>query len=357
MNRGKPQKFTLLAEQIRQEIQSAGLRSGDKLPPERELARRCRCNHLTVRKALKQLAAQGIIHTIPGRGSFLGSPKTGRRPAQQSDRIGFIFPDDEIFYYRIFAAVERMAASRGLHPVVHLTGGSPRKENDLLNYFDHAGTPALIAVPNRLCAECYRRLRIPVLFFDMRLPELEIPQIISDDYSGALTATERLILLGHTRIAHIGSEYDYTGEQRLNGFLEAFRKYALPCRKQLIRMRYPSREWGYHAIRELFALKHPPSAVFCANDTIAAGVVNFCADRGIRIPEDLSVTGFGNTPTAEYLNLNSVSQNADKISGAICSNLDKLLNHEEVPPLTVIPTSYITRKSIRPLPGTAVGSR
>ena len=208
----------------------------------------------------------------------------------------------------------------------------------------------MIAVPNRLCTECYRRLRIPVLFFDMRLPELAIPQIISDDYSGALTATERLILLGHTRIAHIGSEYDYTGEQRLNGFLEAFRKYALPCRKQLIRMRYPSREWGYHAIRELFELKHPPTAVFCANDTIAAGVVSFCSDRGIRIPEDLSVTGFGNTPTAEYLNLNSVSQNADKISSAICSNLDKLLNHAELPPLTVIPTSYIARKSVQAPP-------
>ena len=347
MNRGKPQKFLFLAEEILKEAEDAGLQTGEQLPSERELARHFKCSHLTVRKALKRLSEQGLLHSKPGYGSFLGPADQSAVKGKSDDRIGFIFPDDEIFYYRIFAEVERMAASKGLHPVVHLTGGSVQKENRLLDYFDHSGIPALIAVPNRLCLKRYRTLKIPVLFFDMRLPELPVPQIISDDYSGALYAVERLILLGHTRIAHIGSEYDYTGEQRLNGFLDAFRKYSLPCRKQLIRMRYPSREWGYHAVRELFELKHPPTAVFCANDTIAAGVVNFCADRGISIPDELSVIGFGNTPTAEYLNLNSVSQNAGKISGAICSNLDLLLNQAEVPPLTVIPTSYIARSSVK----------
>ena len=347
MNRGKPQIFPLLAKKILHDARTAALHSGDKLPSEREMAACYACSHLTVRKALKQLSAQGSVHTVPGHGTFLGRPLSGRASGIQSDRIGFIFPDDEIFYYRIFAEVERMAASNGLHPVVHLTGGSVRKENELLDYFEHSGIQALIAVPNRMCAERYRTLKIPALFFDMRLSELPVPQIISDDYSGALNAAEQLIRLGHTRIAHIGSEYDYTGEQRLNGYLDAFRKYGLPIRRKLIKMRYPSREWGYHAARELFELKRPPTAIFCANDTIAAGVVNFCADRGIDIPEELSVVGFGNTPTAEYLNLNSVSQNQNKISGAICTNLGKLLNREEIPPLTVIPTTYIARQSVQ----------
>lgn len=341
MNRGKPQKYLTLAQEIWK--QTAGEKG--KLASERELARLYGCSHLTVRKALKHLADGGKIHSIPGRGWFRGNAVFPQRQ-KKNDQIGFIFPDDEIFYYRIFAEVERMAASNGLHPLVHLTGGSVRKEKELLEYFDQSAVQALIAVPNRECADAYRNLKIPVLFFDMRIPELDIPQIISDDYSGALAATEQLIRLGHTRIAHIGSEYDYTGEQRLNGYLDAFRKYGIKIRRKLIKMRYPSREWGYHAIRELFESKTMPTAVFCANDTIAAGVVNFCADRGIAIPEELSVTGFGNTQTAEYLNLNSVSQNDGKISGSICSNLSKLLNHEEIPPLTVIPTTCITRKSV-----------
>ena len=340
MNRGKPQKFDQLAGKIRLLTGP----DGGKLPSERELARRFGCSHLTVRKALKNLAVSDAVHAVPGKGWYAGPDDS---PRGMADQIGFMFPDDEIFYYRIFAQVERFTASNGLHPVVHLTGGSAEKENKLLDYFEQLHVQALIAVPNRLCAEHYRRLKIPVLFFDMRLSELEIPQIVSDDHSGAQTAVEQLISLGHVRIAHIGSEYDYTGEQRLNGYLDALRKYGLAERKQLIKMRYPSREWGYHAARELFELKRPPTAIFCANDTIAAGVVNFCADRGIDIPEELSVVGFGNTPTAEYLNLNSVSQNQNKISGAICTNLGKLLNREEIPPLTVIPTTYIARQSVQ----------
>ena len=340
MNRGKPQKFDHLAEAIRELTGPKGA----KLPSERELALRFSCSHLTVRKALGLLSRSGKVHAVPGRGWYAGPGGPMRRT---TDQIGFIFPDDEIFYYRIFAEVERVSASAGLHPVVHLTGGSEQKENKLLDYFEQSRMKALIAVPNRLCADHYRQLKIPVLFFDMRLPELDIPQIVSDDYSGALTAAEQLIRLGHVRIAHIGSEYDYTGEQRLNGYLDALRRYGLAGQKQLIKMRYPSREWGYHAARELFELKRPPTAIFCANDTIAAGVVNFCADRGIGIPEELSVIGFGNTPTAEYLNLNSVSQNQNKISGAICTNLGKLLEREEIPPLTVIPTTYIARQSVQ----------
>lgn len=339
MNRGKPRKFDLLADELRK----MAVPGRTKLPSERELAKLFSCSHLTVRKALKLLAARGTVHAVPGRG-WLPGPDSGCR--RKNDQIGFIFPDDEIFYYRIFAEVERMAASRGLHPVVHLTGGSVQKENELLDYFDKSGFNALIAAPSRFCAEHYRSLKIPVIFFDMRLADLDIPQIVSDDCTGALNAVERLIRLGHSRIAHIGSEYDYTGEQRLNGYLDALRKHGISRRRQLIRMRYPSRDWGYHAIRELFELKSPPTAVFCANDTIAAGVAGFCADRGIVIPDDLSVIGFGNTPTAEYLGLDSVSQNQNKISGAICSNLEKLLTRREIPPLTMIPTTYIARKSI-----------
>ena len=340
MNRGKPQKFDQLAGKIRLLTGP----DGEKLPSERELARRFGCSHLTVRKALKNLAASDAVHAVPGKGWYAGPDDSTRGMA---DQIGFMFPDDEIFYYRIFAQVERVTASNGLHPVVHLTGGSVEKENQLLDYFGQLHIQALIAVPNRLCAEHYRHLKIPVLFFDMRLPELGIPQIVSDDYSGARTAVEQLIGLGHVRIAHIGSEYDYTGEQRLNGYLDALHQSGLPASRQLIKMRYPSREWGYHAARELFELKRPPTAIFCANDTIAAGVVNFCADRGIGIPEELSVIGFGNTPTAEYLNLNSVSQNQNKISGAICTNLRNLLSGAEIPPLTMIPTTYVARKTVQ----------
>ena len=239
-----------------------------------------------------------------------------------------------------------MIASNNMHPVVHLTGGSEFKETELLDYCDKAGFLALIAVPNRLCAEHYRRMSIPVLFFDIPMEDVPIPQIVTDDHSGAFSATEHLISYGHRRIAHIGSEYDFTGEQRLNGFLDALAKHGIRHDKNLVKMRYPSREWGYYAARELFKGTKIPTAVFCSNDTIASGVMNYCAQNGIRVPQDLSVVGFGNTLTSEDLNLSSVSQNSEKIVNSLCSNLNLVLRGETPPSRIIIPTSFISRGTV-----------
>ncbi len=343
MNRGKPEKYIALAGSIQQLMQDMSLKSGDSLPSERKLAAHFKCNHITVRKALRLLAQKNIIHTIASKGNFAGAAPIQR---SRSNLIGFIFPEDEIFYYKIFSAVEKMIASNKLHPVVHLTGGSEIKETELLDYCDKAGFLALIAVPNRLCAEHYKRMNIPVLFFDIPMEELDIPQIVTDDYSGAFSATEHLIGYGHRRIAHIGSEYDFTGEQRLNGFLGALAKHGIRCDKNLIKMRYPSREWGYYAARELFKCTKTPTAVFCSNDTIASGVMNYCAQNGIRVPQDLSVVGFGNTLTSEDLNLSSVSQNSEKIVNSLCSNLNLVLRGEQPPRKIIIPTSFISRGTV-----------
>lgn len=346
MGRGKKEIYLTLAEEIRTLIRKKSFAPGERLPSEREFARQFSCNHLTVRKALKSLREEGVLHAVSSVGYFCG-----KAPEQKhilSDRIGFIFPDDEIFYYRIFAEFEAVISSAGFHPVLHLTGGSVHKERELLEYFERSSVRALVAAPNRFCTEQYRALRIPALFFDMPIPELEIPQIVSDDFQGAFNAVTYLIKLGHRRIAHIGCEYDYTGEQRLSGYLRALDSGHIARKNSLIRMRYPSREWGYHAIRDLFALRSVPTAVFCANDTIASGVLNYCADHSIAVPGELSVVGFGDTPTAEFLDLCSVNQNAGKISGALCENLWKLDRGEKVAPLTVIGTSLIIRKSAGP---------
>lgn len=337
-NRGKPQKYLQIALQIREML--AGGNPGDPLLPERALACHFHCNHLTVRKALRVLNLEGLIHTLPGKGSFLGAAEN------LSDQVGFIFPDDEIFYYRIFAAVEKVLVSKGLHPVVHLTASSPLRENKLLDYFEDLRVCCLIAAPNRECLERYRTLKIPALFFDVPAEGLEIPQIVTDDRSGACHAVEALLKLGHTRIAHIGNEYDFTGEQRLSGYFDAYIKSGMEPDRSLILMRYPSKEWGYYAARELFSGKRPPTAVFCSNDTIASGVVQFCGENHLSIPGDCSVIGYGNTPTAEFLNLSSVSQNTDKISGAICMNLEKILHHQFPAERTLIPTLFIPRSSI-----------
>ena len=74
--------------------------------------------------------------------------------------------------------------------------------------------------------------------------------------------------------------------------------------------------------------------------------MSFCAQNGIRVPQELSIVGFGNTLTSEDLNLSSVSQNSEKIVNTLCGNLNLVLRGETPPPKIIIPTSFISRGTV-----------
>ncbi len=342
MNRGKPEKYLALAESIRHYIQENKLRKNDMLPSERQMAEMFGVNHLTLRKALQLLVQEKIIYKEPSIGNFVGSrPNSGKG----KQMIGLIFPDHEIYYYNIFAELEERLTSAGLHPVIHLTHNSRKKEEDILDFIEEQEFAALLAVPNPACAERYERLSLPVIYFDVFLPDSTSPHIISDDYEGAAMATRHLLSLGHTAIAHIGSMYDRTAQLRRDGLADTLNKAGINLPDEYCKAKEPTRQWGYSAANELFHLPKPPTAILCGNDTIAAGVRRYCFEHQIDIPARCSLIGFGNTPVAEDLDLTSIDQHADKIAAALWNLLRRKLDGDDIQPETVIPTSLVLRGS------------
>ena len=342
MNRGKPEKYLALAETIRSYIQEQKLKKNDPLPPERRLAELFDVNHLTLRKALRLLEQEKRIYKEPSRGNFVGTkPNSGKN----NQLVGLIFPDHEMFYYNIFAELEERLSSAGLHLVVHLTHNSRKKEEDILEFMQEQEFAALLAVPNPACAEKYAQLSLPLICFDIFLPGSAVPHVVSDDYEGAVMATRHLLALGHTAIAHIGSMYDRTAELRHNGLIDTLQKHGIELPASYLKAKEPTRQWGYAAASELFALPNPPTAIFCGNDTIAAGVRRYCYEHQITIPAQCSLVGFGDTSIAEDLDLTSVSQHTDKIAMALWNLLRLKLNGDETTQETVIPTSLILRNS------------
>jgi DNA-binding LacI/PurR family transcriptional regulator len=342
MKRGKPEKYIALAEDIRILIKERGLKNGAMLPSERNLSQIFECSHLTVRKALRLLEQEKLIHKVPSKGNFVG----GHSPiATRSGILGFIFPDDEIFYYKIFSELEKTFSEAGLHPIVHLTHNIQSKEEQIIDFLEKVGADALIAVPNSLCAARYSKLNIPLLFFDLYLKNLDVPYVITDDYQGACRAVEYLISLGHKKIAHISGTYDRTSQLRLQGYRDMLESNNIGIDENYIKCKEPTREWGYYAARELFTQSKPPTAIFCGNDTTAAGVFRYMAENGIKAPTDCSMLGFGNTAIAEDLGLSSVSQHSAKIVQAIRGNLQIILKGDKPPRETMISTSLIIRSS------------
>lgn len=123
----------------------------------------------------------------------------------------------------------------------------------------------------------------------------------SSNWAGARTATEHLIGLGHRRIAWIGGpEASSAARDRLYGYEAALDAAGLEIDPTLIRSGQFDVALGARRARELLTSTNPPTAIMAADDEIAVGVLATAHALGIRVPDELSVMGFDDTPQAAW---------------------------------------------------------
>jgi DNA-binding LacI/PurR family transcriptional regulator len=344
-HRGRPAKFIAVGNELRNYIRSSQLADGSPLPSERKMAKLFDCTQVTIRRALKYLEEEKIIYNVPHKGNFVGTFKHAVK--EKSNLAALIFPDDELFYYKIFSRLEPFFQQNGQLLSVHITENSENKERKLLEMFAEKNFDMLVAVPNPACRDIYMEKKIPTVFFDSVLDDVNISGVVSDDRNGAFQAVRHLLSLGHKRVAFIGHDYDLSGRNRLGGYFDALNKAHLEIDHDLIKLQQPSREWGIYAMSEMFKKRDKrPTAVFCVNDTVASGVIHYAHSHHLEIPHDLSVSSFGNTGIAEDLDLSSVDQNLDKIVDAIKIKVQQCRiapDHESGN--VVVPCSLIVRSS------------
>ncbi len=111
----------------------------------------------------------------------------------------------------------------------------------------------------------------------------------SDDAQGAQLAVEWLAKLGRKRLVHVtGPESFFSVRERAN----AYRKVA--GGQQQVLFGVWSESWGHEAVAKLWSGGERPDGIFCGNDQIARGVIDALRERGVRVPQDVSVVGFDN---------------------------------------------------------------
>ena len=123
-----------------------------------------------------------------------------------------------------------------------------------------------------------------------------------DEHAAAFEMVDRLISLGHTRIGHIkGHPQHGASEWRHAGYREALKHAGIAYDTRLVIKGEFSYDSGVRGGEALLALQEPPTAIFAANDDTAAGVIRAACKRGLRVPEDLSVCGFDDTPISRQI--------------------------------------------------------
>lgn len=120
-----------------------------------------------------------------------------------------------------------------------------------------------------------------------------------DDYQAAIDVVQHLVELGHERIGFVrGSEDQRSTHVRYSGFKVAMEASGLSVDPDLVRPGTFNFESGYEAGQYFLGLGDPPSAVFSSNDDMAAGLVAACHQRGVKVPDELSVVGFDDADIA-----------------------------------------------------------
>jgi LacI family transcriptional regulator len=168
-----------------------------------------------------------------------------------------------------------------------------------------AAREGVIVVTSNLNDDHWQQLsdaKTPVVVIDpIGVPSVEVPSVGAMNWSGGLAATEHLIHLGHRRIGVLGGRPDtLCARARVHGYHAALDAAGILADPALVRYGDFGYDLAYEHGLELLALEPRPTAVFATSDLQALGLIEAARVRDLRVPDDLSVVGFDDLPTARW---------------------------------------------------------
>lgn len=144
--------------------------------------------------------------------------------------------------------------------------------------------------------------RIPFVLVDREVPGVEADMVLGENRTGALQLMEHLVALGHRRVALInGFGTVSTARERYAGYREALERHRLPYDESIVL------EFGYNRfddpakLERILRMPDPPTAIFAANNMLAVSIIGYLRDRGMSVPEQISVVCFEDVGMASEL--------------------------------------------------------
>jgi LacI family transcriptional regulator len=230
------------------------------------------------------------------------------RPAPSPTIELFFHVQLSAYHTEVLQGVLEAATEAGVAVVVSVrprgrSGPGSDRPADWARELATAGRRAAIAVTSELAPAdlaTLARVRLPIVVIDpLNMPSTRVTSVGSTNFAGGVAATQHLLGLGHRRIAYLGGPATVACNQaRMHGYRGAMEAAGVPVPDGYVRPGRFSYEHGIAGGAALLDLPQPPTAVFAGSDETALGVIEAARVRGLRVPEDLSVVGFDDTPVA-----------------------------------------------------------
>ena len=273
----------------------------------------------------------------------------------KSNTIGVIVSNMENpFFFDIYKTVESDAHANGFEVVVANTDYDSEQLVTSIRLMIGrrvAGLAAIVSEMEPALIDELTQSGIPVVFYDVGAPRKNIANIRVNYRRGVEKVLEYLHSMGHRRLGFVG-HHAVLGpiNERLKTVMDAVARF--PSMEVRTAADTDTLEGGRLAARALLSSGYQPTAIICVNDIMAVGALRELRERGIRVPQDISVTGFDNVKLSEfcYPALTTVHIPRDRIGHIIFDRLAPKAEKTE-PPADhdiVIDPEFVLRDSTGP---------
>lgn len=243
---------------------------------------------------------------------------------RQTRTFGVLLPDSANPYFaRIVAAIEDACFSQGYNIIIGNASNNPERESAYLDVLAAKQVDGMLLIStgdfNR-SIEYLQSANVPTVLVDRSSEAQNVDVVVTDNAQGGSLAAAHLLALGHRRIGMIaGPSRLSSSAQREHGFLGALQQADVTLSASSIVHGDFSAEGGYSACMTLLAAQaQPPTALFAANDMMAIGALRALHERGLHVPEDVSVIGYDNISLSAYVlpSLTTIAQPVEQIGQA-----------------------------------------
>jgi LacI family transcriptional regulator len=243
----------------------------------------------------------------------------------KSNIIGIIVPTaDRTFFSSVVRGIEEIANTHKYNVMICQTYDNYEKEVSTVEALLNARVDGIIVSHGKETQNFDHFLKvkergIPIILFDRSNDELEVSNVVIDDFLGAYKATEHLIQQGCKRIAHFTNARKISiFKERLRGYREALLDNGLKFDESLVVDSNLQLEDGRNSMEQLLKRKDIPDGVFSSSAYGVLGAMQVLKEKGFKVPEDVALVGFSNEPFTSFTEppLSTIDQHPMRMGNA-----------------------------------------
>jgi LacI family transcriptional regulator len=330
-------------------------------PTIKDIAQKAGVSIATVSRAINQeeglsSATREKILTISRQLRYYPNLQARGLVAKKPEAVGIVIPQSSEFalsnpyYNEILKGVGAKINENGQYLVLSFL----QRENYARMYHSRLAA-GLVVLANRIDdpgIEEARKSHIPMVLIPGDPLKKDVPSVDGDNYDGVRQAMEHLIQLGHREIAFLRGPMNskYTLE-RVAAFRRILKRNSLPFREDWLIEYDFTPEGAYAGMKRILSIGEPPTGLLLMNDFSAGGVVRAAKELGRRVPEDLSIIGFGDIPFAAMTDppLTTVREPFQEMGYQAADMLFKIIAGRKLTRRNItLPVELVVRKSTAP---------